>query len=143
MAEDSGAFKTNPRNSARFRHFVMIRQGVVSKPHRIKKTFPGPPREFAPPICNKRHGYPAVFSNQPDSLRAGGAPCVANAANCGHRVPARSRAFADIPSKAELALHAPKFPFSVRRDPVRDVDTGLRAWRGGATAHRPRGICQY
>jgi hypothetical protein len=23
MAEDSGTFKTNPRNSARFRHFVM------------------------------------------------------------------------------------------------------------------------
>jgi hypothetical protein len=26
MAEDSGAFKTNPRNSAGFRHFVMTRQ---------------------------------------------------------------------------------------------------------------------
>jgi hypothetical protein len=24
MAEDSGAFKTNPRNSARFQYFVMI-----------------------------------------------------------------------------------------------------------------------
>jgi hypothetical protein len=26
MAEDSGAFKTNPRNSAGFRRFVMTRQ---------------------------------------------------------------------------------------------------------------------
>jgi hypothetical protein len=25
MAEDSGAFKTNPPNSAQFRHFVLIR----------------------------------------------------------------------------------------------------------------------
>jgi hypothetical protein len=40
MAEDSGTFKTNPRNSARFRHFVMTRQRVASNPHRIKKTFP-------------------------------------------------------------------------------------------------------
>jgi hypothetical protein len=53
----------------------------ASKPHWIKKTFPGPPRAFAPPICNKRHRYLAVFSNQPDSLRAGGARRVANAAN--------------------------------------------------------------
>jgi hypothetical protein len=26
MAEDSGAFKTNPRNQARFRHIVMERE---------------------------------------------------------------------------------------------------------------------
>jgi hypothetical protein len=81
MAEDSGAFKTNPRNSARFRRFVMTRQRVASKPHRIKKTFPGLPRAFTSPICNKRHRYLAVFSNQPDSLRAGGVRCVANAVN--------------------------------------------------------------
>jgi hypothetical protein len=39
MAEDSGAFKTNPRNSARFRHFVLTGSAVASKPHRVKKTF--------------------------------------------------------------------------------------------------------
>ena len=36
---------------------------------------------FAPPIFNKRREAVAVFSNQPDSLRAGGVRCVANAAN--------------------------------------------------------------
>src|SRR5258705_13195462 len=143
MAEDSGAFKTNPRNSARFRHFVMIRQGVVSKPHRIKKTFPGPPREFAPPICNKPHRYPAVFSNQPDSLRAGGARCVATAANSVVTAfPIAPRPSQTPPRRRNSPFHAPKFPFFVHRDHALDVDIGVRAWRGGATAHSSRGICQ-
>jgi hypothetical protein len=95
MAEDSGAFKTNPRDSARFRHFVMTRQRVASKPHRIKKSFPGLPSAFAPPICNKRHRYLAVFLNQPDSRRAGGARRVANTVNSVvTRVPDSSKAFA-------------------------------------------------
>jgi hypothetical protein len=42
MAEDSGAFKTNPRNSAQIPAFVMPGSAVASKPHRIKKAFPGP-----------------------------------------------------------------------------------------------------
>jgi hypothetical protein len=81
MAEDSGAFKTNPPNSAGFRHFVMIRQTVATKPHRLRKRFRKSGRTFAPPIFSKRPGFVAVFSNQPDSLRAGGVRCVANAAN--------------------------------------------------------------
>jgi hypothetical protein len=81
MAEDSGAFKTNPRNSARFRHFVMTGSGVASKPHRIKKTFPAHAAAVYAADCNKRCRYVAVFSNQPDSLRAGGVRCVADAAN--------------------------------------------------------------
>src|SRR6266516_6063824 len=143
MAEDSGAFKTNPRDSARFRHFVMTRQRVASKPHWIKKTFPGLPRAFTPSICNKRHRYLAVFSNQPDSLRAGGSRCVANPAD----FVVIAFPIAQGPSQTPLRrrnspFHAAKFPFSVRRDRVVDVDTGLRAWRGGAAAHRSRGICQ-
>jgi hypothetical protein len=35
MAEDSGAFKTNPRNPARFQQFVMIRN------HRCHEASPG------------------------------------------------------------------------------------------------------
>jgi hypothetical protein len=35
MAEDSGAFKTNPLNSARFQQFVMIRK------HRCNEASPG------------------------------------------------------------------------------------------------------
>jgi hypothetical protein len=77
MAEDSGAFKTNPPNSARFRHFVMTGSALHRSLTGFKKTFPSLPRAFTPQICNKRQRQLAVFSNQPDSLRAGGARCVA------------------------------------------------------------------
>src|SRR5258708_25109377 len=40
-------------------------------------------------------------------------------------------------------LHAPWLSFSVRRDRVVTVDTGLWARRGGAAARGSRGICQY
>jgi hypothetical protein len=40
MAEDSGAFKTNPRNSARFRHFVMNGHYRCSEASPGKETFP-------------------------------------------------------------------------------------------------------
>jgi hypothetical protein len=54
MAEDSGAFKTNPRNSAGFGHFVMTATGVATMPHPVKENVSGLPRAFTPPICNKR-----------------------------------------------------------------------------------------
>jgi len=136
MAEDSGAFKTNQRNSAGFRHFVMTGSGVASKPHRIKKAFNHPSRASAPRICNKRHRYPAVFSNRPDSLRR---RCLLRRERgqfCGHRVPDSSRPSQTSLRRRNSPFHVPKFPFSVRRDRVPNVDTGLRAWRGGATAHR-------
>jgi hypothetical protein len=41
MAEDSGAFKTNPRIRARFQHFVMIREHRCKQASPVKKTFPG------------------------------------------------------------------------------------------------------
>jgi hypothetical protein len=51
------------------------------KPHRLRKRFPACGLALPPPIFNKRRESVAVFSNQPDSLRAGGVRCVANAAN--------------------------------------------------------------
>jgi hypothetical protein len=41
MAEDSGAFKTIPRNPARFQHFVMIGPYRCSEASPDKETFPG------------------------------------------------------------------------------------------------------
>jgi hypothetical protein len=43
MAEDSGAFKTNPRNHARFPSFVMIVNSVAAKLHRVKEALPASP----------------------------------------------------------------------------------------------------
>src|SRR6266853_3572856 len=88
MQEDSGAFKTNPAQSRPIPTFRSDPDPVASKPqsplHRsligLKKCFRHGPGAFMPPICNEHRGYVAVFSNQPDSLRAGGARCVANAA---------------------------------------------------------------
>jgi hypothetical protein len=38
MAEDSGAFKTNPRNSARNGHFVIVREAAAKMPHGSKNV---------------------------------------------------------------------------------------------------------
>jgi hypothetical protein len=38
MAEDSGAFKTNPRNSAQFGHFIKARPVRGAARHFIQKT---------------------------------------------------------------------------------------------------------
>jgi hypothetical protein len=42
MAEDRGAFKTNPAKWFRFRHFVIEVSTVALKPHRPKKLLSGP-----------------------------------------------------------------------------------------------------
>ena len=74
MAEDSGAFKTNQANSRQIRLFYRDPEsGVAAKPHRPGKRFFGTETGATPPIFNKRRESVAVFSNQPDSLRAGGA----------------------------------------------------------------------
>jgi hypothetical protein len=111
MAEDSGAFKTNPRNSARFRHFVLTGSAVASKPHRIKKTFLSPARAYAPPNCNKRHRCLAVFSNR--LIRCALAVPAARKRGefCGHRVPDSSRAFVDIPRRRNSPFMLPSFRF--------------------------------
>jgi hypothetical protein len=46
-----------------------------------RETLAGAGADAKQPIFNKRRESVAVFSNQPDSLRAGGVRCVANAAN--------------------------------------------------------------
>jgi hypothetical protein len=38
MAEDSGAFKTNQRNSAQIGHFVIARETAARMPHHRKNT---------------------------------------------------------------------------------------------------------
>jgi hypothetical protein len=69
MTEDSGAFKTNPPNSSPIPVIVASPPAVAAKPQPVKEVFPVHGRALAHPICNKRSGYLAVFSNQPDSLR--------------------------------------------------------------------------
>jgi len=71
MTEDSGAFKTNLRIRAGFRHNIMIGAGVAGMPHRSKSIgFAHWGRLFliiAPEALR-------VFSNQPDSQHFGGPP---------------------------------------------------------------------
>jgi hypothetical protein len=42
MAEDSGAFKTNPRNSAQIGHFVIAREAAAKIPQGSKNAIQGP-----------------------------------------------------------------------------------------------------
>jgi hypothetical protein len=58
MAEDSGAFKTNPAKSLQIRHFVITGRTVATKPHQGGKRLPDPPTGIIPPNCNKRSGEP-------------------------------------------------------------------------------------
>jgi hypothetical protein len=60
-------------------------------------------RAIAPPIFNKRRESVAVFSNQPDSLRAGGVRRVANVANSVVTAFPVAQSLRRSPSKAELA----------------------------------------
>jgi hypothetical protein len=106
MAEDRGAFKTNPAHSRQIPAIVMIR-------HRRCDGTPGPKK--APlrvggsrsrrRFFHKRQEAVAVFSIEPDSLRAGGVRCVVNAAS-----PVVT-AFPVAPAKAEFASMLPGFRF--------------------------------
>jgi hypothetical protein len=58
MAEDSGAFKTNPRNSAQFRHFVIARPARGNGASLVHEGVSG---ASGPPICNKRYEVVALF----------------------------------------------------------------------------------
>jgi hypothetical protein len=74
MAEDSGAFKTNPAKSRQLRHFV-----IITAPLQSSLTDQGncPPArraaQFHRIVANAAVNL-AVSSNQPDSRRAGGCP---------------------------------------------------------------------
>src|SRR6266851_4532412 len=144
MQEDSGAFKTNPAQS---RPIPAFRNDPESPLHRsltgLKKCFRHAPGAFTPPICNEHRGYVAVFSDQPDSLRAGGARCVANAAKSVVTAFPVAQGPSQKPCEGGTRLsHAPRLSFSVRRDRIVDVDAGLRARGGGTAARGARGSCQ-
>jgi hypothetical protein len=81
MAEDSGAFKTNPANSRQNPVFVTIREHRCSRASPFRKCFRAGRRASASLIFSKRRGWLAVSSNQPDSPRAGGVRRGANAAS--------------------------------------------------------------
>jgi len=65
MAEDSGAFKTNPANSGRISAFfgdrLVIGEQRCSEASRLRKRFSAPGRRYIPPIFNKRQEAVAVF----------------------------------------------------------------------------------
>jgi hypothetical protein len=65
MAEDSGAFKTNPANSgwipAFFGDRLVIGEQRCSEASRLRKRFPARGRGYIPPIFNKRQQAVAVF----------------------------------------------------------------------------------
>jgi hypothetical protein len=65
MAEDSGAFKTNPVNSGRISAFFgdrpVIGEQRCREASRLKKRFPAPCGASIPPIFNKRREAIAVF----------------------------------------------------------------------------------
>ena len=143
MAEDSGAFKTNPANSRQVPAFVMIPERRCREASPVRKRLPMPtgihPRRF---LTNTAR-HVAVSSNQPDSLRAGGARRVGNAAYfVVTAFPFCSRP-SQISREGGTGVHAPGLSFSVRRDRVVDVDIGVRTRRRGVAARRPRGICQH
>jgi hypothetical protein len=50
MAEDSGAFKTNQRNSAQIGHFVITPDAAAKMPHPRKNTAASPDRGRQPHI---------------------------------------------------------------------------------------------
>ena len=110
MAEDSGAFKTNPRNSAKFRQFVMPGRPLHDATP-ARKRFPECGRTSTPPIFSKRRRFVAVFSNQPDSLRPGASDASRTRPIQWSPRSLTSRAFAQTLAKAESA--SPCFPASV------------------------------
>jgi hypothetical protein len=61
MAEDSGAFKTNPRNSAQFRHIVIAGPARGNDASPVQETFsemfPGHPRRRIVTNAGKRLRY--------------------------------------------------------------------------------------
>jgi hypothetical protein len=73
MAEDSGAFKTNSRNSGHFGHFVKVKAAWQRCLTVEGNAFSAAKQAFPPPNSHKRHGCIAISSDQPDSRRDGSA----------------------------------------------------------------------
>jgi hypothetical protein len=68
MAENSGTFKTNPRNPSRFRRIVTIFQRPSREVSGAGKHVSSDSRTFAPFFLNNRARRLAVLT-EPDSLR--------------------------------------------------------------------------
>ena len=143
MAEDSGAFKTNPANSRQIPAFCDRPERRCSEASPVQETlFRRPTGHRSRRFLTNATEYVAVSSNQPDSLRAGGVRRVANAANSVVTAFPMSQGLRTRSCEGGIRVHAARLSFSVRRDRVVDVDTGLRARRGGVAARSSRGICQ-
>jgi hypothetical protein len=70
MAEDSGTFKTNPRNSAQFGHFVMTRECPEPSGEEVQARLFGTDNERSSRhFAGNRSPRFAVFWIQPDSRR--------------------------------------------------------------------------
>jgi hypothetical protein len=67
MAEDSGAFKTNPRHSARIGLFVIGVKAAAKMPHGSKNALHRPTDAIRREFCNKQVRAVEIFSNRPDS----------------------------------------------------------------------------
>jgi hypothetical protein len=67
MAEDSGAFKTNPRNSAQIGHIVIVAIAAAKMPHGSKNAVHRPIAANACEFCNEQIRGVEIFSNRPDS----------------------------------------------------------------------------
>jgi hypothetical protein len=111
MAEDSGAFKTNQVNSAPIPAFVIARADRCNEAAPAKNALFGLRHGYSRFRFNKRPQTVAVSLNQPDSLRQRGSLRCERGQFSGHRVPDGSRAFANIPAKAESASMLPGFRF--------------------------------
>src|ERR1700675_1518799 len=137
MAEDSGAFKTNQRNSAQIGHFVIARERCG------KDT--SPPEKYG---STARSRAPAAYfvTNSVEALRYSRIGLIRGVRSWpwGHRVPCNpQRPLFKAPAKGGTRDHSPRFSFSVHRDRAVDVDPDLRAWRGGVAAGRARRIRQH
>jgi len=105
MAEDSGAFKTNPRNSARIGHFVITAIAAAKMPHGSKNAVHRPNAAIASEFCNEQVRGVEIFSNRPDSRCESGSVPVVTA------FPSASTALQPLEATAELASMLPGFRF--------------------------------
>jgi hypothetical protein len=67
MAEDSGAFKTSPPNSAQIGHFVITAIAAAKMPHGSKNAVHPPIAALRRPFYNKQLRDVEILSNRPDS----------------------------------------------------------------------------
>ena len=104
MAEDSGAFKTNPRNSAQFGHFVIARERRGKDASRRENGFCGAYRSHCPPILHGTDSGGLLYSG----ISRFAAAKAAHPSD--HRVPLSPRP-CGAPAKAELELMLPGFRF--------------------------------